>query len=322
MSEGMGTPTAAPTAEAPTTTPSVGVGETGAAPAGNGAVPNLSTEGTTGSEVPPESTAQSQVLDHAAPPDQSHLEWLNAFPEEHRTNQNLMKYKSMDDFVNGYDNLQKAVGQKGVRPPTSESTPEEHAAWRDFIGAPEIPTKYDAPQPLKNAAGEEIFSFEESHVEEIYQRMHQANFTNDQAKMVMDEFQNQYVRMAADEQQSFDNERTHEYDQTVNTLRKEWGQNYELHLSQAQAFIQANQMTEFAKETGISNNASWLKMMQRLANRGGENTVLGTTNPINNHMSMGDQLKAIQNDPNLSKKEVGLASAELFRQRNESIGRH
>ena len=72
--------------------------------------------------------------------------WLDSIPEEFRDKPSFTKYKSLEDFSKGYDNVTKMVGNS-VRIPTEESTEEELNEFYTKLGRPDSHEKYSYERP-------------------------------------------------------------------------------------------------------------------------------------------------------------------------------
>lgn len=71
--------------------------------------------------------------------------WLSTLTDESlRTHPGLQKFTSLDGLAKSYVELDKLRHERsGVKPLTAESTPEEVAAYRQAMGIPEAPEKYE-----------------------------------------------------------------------------------------------------------------------------------------------------------------------------------
>ena len=286
---------------------------------------NLGAPGDTGANVAePVSPADASrnILDNVNDADNANSEWLNAFDEDDRTRSNLTKYTNMKDFLDGHDNLSQLVGKKALQAPGEHSTPEDHIAWRKFIGTPETNTGYTKPTSIQDEAGNDMFDFKNDEITHIHQKMHEHNFTQSQANAAFEIFQHELVRQETDGQLANDQNTITQYNDTVNHLKKDWGSNYEANLNVYKNILDNSGMRESAESLGLQNNESFIKLMVGISDMyRSEGSISGTTNPLTVNQSFDERKQSIRNNENLSKNEKIQKEAELYRNRNLSIGR-
>ena len=46
--------------------------------------------------------------------------WYDSLPDEYKSNSNVTKYKSQEEFLKGYVNLTKKIGEKGLKKPETD----------------------------------------------------------------------------------------------------------------------------------------------------------------------------------------------------------
>lgn len=69
--------------------------------------------------------------------------WRDTLPEELKNDPTLNKYSDVPNLAKAYIELQKKMGQKGVIKPGKDASPDEIKAFRESLGIPTDPTKYD-----------------------------------------------------------------------------------------------------------------------------------------------------------------------------------
>src|SRR5687767_2761423 len=96
----------------------------------------------TNGAITPGATAEGTGLsgESAAP-----SSWISSLTDESlRGHQGLTKFKDVDSLAKSYVELDKMRNERsGVKPLTPESTPEEITAYRQAMGIPEAPEKYE-----------------------------------------------------------------------------------------------------------------------------------------------------------------------------------
>ena len=66
--------------------------------------------------------------------------WYDSLPNEYKSNSNVTKYKSQEEFLKGYVNLTKKIGEKGLKKPETDED------WKNayaFLGKPETIEGYE-----------------------------------------------------------------------------------------------------------------------------------------------------------------------------------
>lgn len=124
-----------------------------------------------------------------------------------------------------YRNLEKLLGAdragKTVVLPGEDASAEERMEVYNRLGRPDSPDKYQLP--LSDDADPEFTKWAQ-------EAFHGAGLTQDQAKAVAEKF----TEFAQQQEQSQQAQYTQSVEQEDAALRKEWGQNYDKHISMAQ----------------------------------------------------------------------------------------
>lgn len=129
----------------------------------------------------------------------------------------LERFASPGDLLRSYNELQGRLSQVKT-PLPANATPEQLSTWRKEQGIPESAEKYDMTMPDGLVIGEN----DKTILTPILGEMHTLNLTADQAKGVVAAYKKQealFLRQAEEN-------RTAAKQQTEDTLRKEWGEEY------------------------------------------------------------------------------------------------
>jgi hypothetical protein len=109
---------------------------------------STSTEATQATEVTQPSSSAGDFFS-ASPKD-----WSANLPDDLKDYKGFERYPTTADFLRGHRELQKAWdGRQQVKPPGEGAKPEEVAAWRKLMGAPEKPEDYGLKAPEKLPEG-------------------------------------------------------------------------------------------------------------------------------------------------------------------------
>jgi len=102
----------------------------------------------------------------------------------------------VDALLKSYRELERRLSQRD-KPPGVDATPEELARWREQLGVPPTPTDYSITPP------HDLCSCDD-HVNE---RLHAANFSNEQAQLVYDLAAERLLPLIAEAAAEFEAER-------------------------------------------------------------------------------------------------------------------
>ena len=69
--------------------------------------------------------------------------WRDTLPDDLKSDATLNKYSDIPNLAKAHIELQKLIGQKGIIKPGKEASPEQIKAFREALGIPSDPSKYD-----------------------------------------------------------------------------------------------------------------------------------------------------------------------------------
>ncbi len=179
---------------------------------------------------------QSAAIDTTAALVETHQsDWRTKLPENFNSDPSLKVFTSFDSereflekFGGSYTELKKLVGRK-LEAPNDQSTPEQVAAWRKIVGAPQKPEDYGASLKPEVLPDEQWRKEDDDGVRAIF---HKHNATPGLVKDVM-EFYGNSVKQGM--------ERLMEKDQAytasqIAALKSEWGAAYDANTAVAERF--------------------------------------------------------------------------------------
>jgi len=148
--------------------------------------------------------------------------WLDGLEDQYKSNPLINKWESLNDFAKTHLNAQKLIGADKVAIPGKAATDEEWQSVYQRLGAPEDPQQYSL---------ERADVFDENTFETFRNTAYEIGLSNKQAEKISNYFENQVregqeVLSQRAEEARFSGEQE---------LRKEFGQNFEQKLTQAQA---------------------------------------------------------------------------------------
>ena len=191
-------------------------------------------EAPSASETPATPTQQGYVN-----PDGTFAEgWANNLPEDSAAYKDtLSKYKSVPDMAKALANANALIGKKlGV--PNEKSSPEEVAAFRRSLGVPDSIDEYKfAPDALP-----EGMTWDDNNVKNYAEIAHKHNIP----PLAMKALVTEHAKMEHFKMQGMQAQIEKQHVEAVNTLKKEWGGEFEKNIGLAK---------QAAKIAGVNANS-------------------------------------------------------------------
>lgn len=164
--------------------------------------------------------------------------------------------KDINDVVKGYYHAQKMVGADKVVVPTKSSTPEQ---WKEYYikaGLPATMEDYKAefPETIDNE------DFKKSLVTKAYE----LNVRPDQLSTIVSEMEKMNEKIVAD----YEVQQKQEILQTADSLKKEWGPDYQRNLLGAQRVIKhfgGEEMLKQVFDSPLANDGAFLRLMAKIS---------------------------------------------------------
>ena len=164
--------------------------------------------------------------------------WTNNLPEDSAAYKDtLSKYKSVPDMAKALANANALIGKKlGV--PNEKSSPEEVAAFRRSLGVPDSIDEYKfAPDALP-----EGMTWDDNNVKNYAEIAHKHNIPPSAMKALVTE----HAKMEHFKMQGMQAQIEKQHVEAVNTLKKEWGGEFEKNIGLAK---------QAAKIAGVNANS-------------------------------------------------------------------
>jgi hypothetical protein len=216
----------------------------------------------------------------AAPPS-----WMSGLPDDLRNEKGLSKFKDIGGLAKSYLSAEKVV-TSSIRIPGESASPEEKAAFYEKLGnvqgivklpeegdtkgledlytrlgRPESPSAYK----VELATGETI---ESPEIANLLQAAHGAGLNQNQVQAVLGVYNGIMERFVEQSQVA--------KDEAYQTLKKEWGSNFDDNLSAANVALKAyhekfpKEMEKLTSDPHTSNNPAILALFAELGSRMGE----------------------------------------------------
>mgnify|MGYP003627646435 FL=1 len=240
--------------------------------------------------------------------------WLDGLDEAYRQNPLINKWGSLNDFAKTHLNAQKLIGADKVAIPGKAATDEEWQSLYQRLGAPEDPNQYEV---------EQTDVFDEASFTAFRNKAYEIGLSNKQAQEIAGLYQDQIAtgREALNqraEEARFSGEQE---------LRKEFGQNFEQRLTQAQAAARTVMGdTEIFDEIKLADGRSLgdhpaiIRTFSRMAEMLGEDGLVGEPTDVVMSSQDAKQLISEHMRPNTPYTIAGhpehdMAVAEVLRLR-------
>ena len=222
----------------------------------------------------PVETANSDdgvLSDNVSPEEVSGEPWMKDLPDELQEDTSLGKFKDVASLAKGYKHMESFRGQSISIP--DDQTPESMADIWDKLGRPEAADKYEYEPPSKIDTGEYNFDNQKEFLNEAYEH----GFTNDQAKFVLDYYNN----MAFESINDIKNFQAKASADNTTELQNDWGRGYDENLSTAvRAFNQfaTDKDREYLATNGLDSSPTLIRMFHQIGTQMGEGSFTGQVN--------------------------------------------
>ena len=224
----------------------------------------MADEQTTTNDNPIEETVQpSTVLGSGS----DNQDWRSSLPDELKNDATLQNFKDVESLAKTVVHQQKVLGSRIPIPKTDEEKSELYTK----LGRPESGEAYDFTIPETHKS-----HFNEDQVKEFRNVAHQIGLNNEQTKALID-FQ---VKSVDHEIQRQSTDLTVTKQATEDTLKKEWGYDYDKQVRNAQRALQVygNEELNQLMNTEAGNIPAVIKLFARLGSEVTEDMAKNTQN--------------------------------------------
>ena len=182
-------------------------------------------------------------------------DWRAGLPDDIKSHASLATVKDVNDLAKGYVNAQSLIGAKRIALPSDKATPEELNQFYAALGRPEAVDKY-SEGAIKPAEG---LTLDKESLGKAREQMFKLGLTDAQQKGIMDFYlgglNEGHTKITQDMETGKAN--------AENTLRQEWGTNYDTNLSVVKNVLRhfGNEDVMKELETSIGNSTGLTKML-------------------------------------------------------------
>jgi len=219
--------------------------------------------------------------------------WVRLISEKFKDNPIALNTKSPLDALEQLTNAQKLVGTKRLPEPQEDWTQEQWDSFYKQLGRPEAPDKYEY------ALGDEFKGIEiDPEFKAVADKaLHGLGLTSKQYKGAMDTFFTWLKGAMANDSAARENR----YEESLNTLKKEFGGDFEPKVQMADQILNKFGDPEFSsylKESGLGNDPRFIKFMFNIADQ------------FKDDAALGDALTQNLSGVNMAKKEIADMKAD------------
>lgn len=198
--------------------------------------------------------------------------WTDSLPDALKPAKNeFSKYSDVDQLLMGHLGKTQLLGrQKEVKPPLPDAKPEEIAAWKKTIGAPETPEgyKFDKPENLP-----EGMQWDEGAVKNFAKVAHDLNLTPYQASKLAEYDMAQKQSMLQAGQGKIAEVRA----QAETQLKTEWGDNFSKNIETVKGLVLKGGGD--ISDPEIANNPKVLKLLLNFSSAFKEDRLIEPSGP-------------------------------------------
>ena len=262
-------------------------------------------------EVAPQPVAQETVL---GPSESDNQDWKSTLSEDLRNDPTLKNFKDVESLAKTVVHQQKQMGNRIPIP----KTPEEHMEVYNKLGRPETADKYEVAVPETHTE-----YIGEDQINQFKNVAHNIGLNNEQVKQLID-FQVKNIDAQA---QRYQTDIAVQKQHTEESLKKEWGHEYDINVRNARRALQVYgdpEITELMNgEAG--NIPAVVKMFARLGKDVTEDMAQNTqnnnlaTSPLDAQQEITDIMDDGEHPYHNGKHREHLQAVEHMRQLHEKV---
>jgi len=244
--------------------------------------------------------------------------WIEAFPESTHNNPNFTKYDSIEAFVKGHESAVSMIGKKALERPTAESTDEQHAEWRNHIGAPSESSQYTLPESITGMSDDAKSNvFGESGPQGLFEAFHKSGMTQEQVNGVFQTMDSLSLQIGENYQKHQEQSQIQEKNATSLKLKQEWGSNTKSNLKEIARVAEDLGITQSINNLGLGNNLEHIMMLKKVVDSFKESSADGTNGNYNGESKLDAQTRL-----NKDFKDRKIDKTEYTKQWNALINKH
>lgn len=198
-------------------------------------------------------------------------DWKEQLPEDMRGDVSLKDIADIPALAKSYIHAQGMVGADKVVIPKDGASDEEMTAFYTKLGRPETSDKYEIKNPDNIPEG---FPLSEDLVKGFRENAHKLGLSSKQAGDLYTWFLNDEIKVFNDAKR----ENEEAVASATKQLRTDWAKAFDTKVSQIETMINTygdDDLRNYLKETGVNNDARFIRFLGKVAENFGEDTLIG-----------------------------------------------
>ncbi len=199
-------------------------------------------------------------------------------PEKLKGHKSLEKFKTSEDALNGYLNLESAYGKKFEENLKPDAPAEVRARVDAALGVPSAPTEYELAESPKGADGKPQLTLDETVAASFKEVAHKARLSKSQVK-ALSEWQ---INLELGRSTAGAQERKQAEAKGMEELNTDWGAATARNVAHVQQLIHevaGPEVAAYLNESGMTNDARMVRFLHGIAARLQEDNLM-TPNPV------------------------------------------
>jgi hypothetical protein len=208
----------------------------------------------------------------SAPPTPSIEDWKSGLDESIRSHPSLKDFKTPNDVVKSYVEVQKLIGPEKIIMPSKDADPKE---WNervfDRLGRPKDPKDYLLPTDLQIP---KELPISEKLIDGFRKVAHESGVLPKQFQTMYKWFMNEQIAQYND----LITTRKQTADQSRTALRTEWGAAFDQNLGIAEKVLQTygdQNVIKYVKDNGLSDDTNFVKFLHNIGKNFSEDQLTG-----------------------------------------------
>jgi len=226
--------------------------------------------------------------------------WFESLPDDAKNDPEITKYKTPEEFYNGYKEKVSLIGKKGIIIPGDNATPEEREKFLNALGRPAKPEEYKVDTPPNLPESIKVTPESEQAFKNI---AHKTGLTNTQAN----ELNQWYLSAVSESVKAQEKAETEAMQKAETALRAEWKENFDSNKNKIASLIEKaggqEAIDAMGGVDGLGNNPIVLKTLGTIANMLSEdqiNNIRGPVSPSTGNETKEQALEKIKSEFNNS----------------------
>lgn len=252
--------------------------------------------------------------------------WKSQLEDEQlQSSKSLDKFQTVQDMAKSYVNMEKKFGKdpdKLVELPSENASDEVKAEFYKRLGVPDDPSEYGFE---KSTELPEDIEVDDQLLEGAKQLAHKYNMPKEAFSGLVNDWLQLEQQSIQEKQKQVQQELDSEYESSVNSLRKEWGDDYDRRVNRANRLLTQFAGEEAVEELGLSNSPKMVQFLDKVADSMSEDKLEGSgTNPLPTPAQVESKISelmahpAYMNKKHPEHKNITDQISNLFKRKAES----